>query len=213
MIFVCYLPYRVNYALLIPLLNRRSSTMVAPSRHWTHRGLQCTMRCTFAGLPPIERFAVRYGSVETSGNRGSGKCRERFPPNTRGVFYFRDRTSIHPLAGDIRFRVLPVDTIRDWNSANVAELFVQGHVLLNCDDDIPGPWSILLLSIIRTRRLGIYTFMKNQGLITEEVEQQVQRLKLAAIARSDLLGGNRQVILHQVTDAFALELPNTSEAS
>jgi hypothetical protein len=94
-----------------------------------------------------------------------------FLAGTKGILYFRDRASTHPLAGDIRFRILPIDTVHDWSSVDPAELFARGHDLL--DDTGFRPWLISLVSIIHTGGHGLYGLMKAQGWIAREAELAV----------------------------------------
>lgn len=158
---------------------------------------------SFVGLPRTEKFKASYKNLRDSA-KGivAGIC---FPPDTKGFFYFCDRTSINPLAGDLRFRVLPQDAIDESNSANGAELFARGHDLLNYDGT--EPWGSSLSHIIYQRRMGLYPFMKMQGLIADEAELRIQRLKLEFAAKGVSLYriAPRQV-LDQVTSPFVVDL-------
>lgn len=138
---------------------------------------------------------------------GTPLRRQPFPPNTKGVFYFHDHTHIHPVAGELRFRVLPIDTIRDWNSVNVAELFANGHDLP--DYDGWKPWGLSLLSIISDKRVGVYAYMREEGIITNEAVLQVERMKHSD-KRRDPSGRSAQV-LEQITSSFVADLAKQDE--
>lgn len=132
-----------------------------------------------------------------------------FPAGTKGILYFRDRTSTHPLAGDIRFRILPLDTVHDWSSVDTAELFARGHDLL--DDTGCRPWRISLASIIHTGGHGLCEAMKAQGYITAEAELAGQALPHALSQVGTNTGVRKRQILEKVTDPFVLDLSTWSE--
>ncbi|KAJ3525703.1 hypothetical protein NMY22_g10466 [Coprinellus aureogranulatus] len=128
-----------------------------------------------------------------------------FPPGTTGVFYFNDRRRFHPVAGDIRFRVLPVNTDQvSVNNVDFSAQFAQGHDLLGHDGLFP--WRISLLSIMYARR-PIYGFMKKQGYITEEAEEEVKKLRQSPAFKKLLAsqGLPRQTV-EIFTDPFIIDL-------
>lgn len=145
--------------------------------------------------------------VTRTGVTGNGYSHVPFPAGTAGIFYFQNRTSIHPLAGDIRFRVLPVDAVRDWELVDTADLFAMGHDLLLTDGF--SPWSISLLSLAVKRRLGFYDFMKERGYITEEAEMQLKAVKRSVSGHGVKYMQGRGKILEHITDPFVLDLHPT----
>lgn len=163
----------------------------------------------FEGLPMrTERWTVSYKQLGNS-SRGTKKaiC---FPPDTKGFFYFCDRTTTNPLAGDVRFRVLPQDAIEKSNSVSGTELFARGYDLLNYDGT--KPWGPSLPCIIYLKTSGVYAFMKKQGLIADEAElrlQRLQRLKPHSVAKgvgSEFFCMAQSQVLDQVTSPFSVDL-------
>ncbi|KAJ3545690.1 hypothetical protein NMY22_g2331 [Coprinellus aureogranulatus] len=125
-----------------------------------------------------------------------------FPAGTSGVFYFHDRRSVHPVAGGLRFRVLPAASIQGTESP--LELFAKGHDLL----DYTGfaPWQISLLSAMYRKR-SIYSLLKKGGCITDEAEEEVERLRSEGKA---VCGINSQIV-ERFTDPFIIDLSLSEE--
>ncbi|KAJ3517413.1 hypothetical protein NMY22_g13974 [Coprinellus aureogranulatus] len=152
------------------------------------------------------RASLYYKSVNKE--RAKGSAHLPFPPATRGVFYFHDRTDVHPTAGDIRFRVLPVGSAQGSDSDQ--DLFAKGHDLL--DHNGLFPWHISLLSVIYTRRQAIYGPLKKLGCITEEAEEEVERLRESVRSNGTKgLNGLQGQVVDRFIDPFVLDLSRTMQ--
>ena len=151
---------------------------------------------SFTGFP---KATYQFAHKATS-HRGDIQ-RFPFPPNSVGIFYFHDRTSVHPVAGEIRFRVLPMDSVKGDSPIDTASLFAQGHDLVHYSG--LRPWRVSLLSIVSRRPKGLFDFMKAHGHITDAAETQVQSLKTALPSR---VCGSTEQIVEQITDPFTLDL-------
>lgn len=114
---------------------------------------------------------------------------------------------MHPVAGDIRFRMLPFDKVEDWSSVDFSELFANGHDLLDYEGFYP--WRVSLLSIIYKRRSGLYDFMKERGHISEAAETEAERFHLAHASR-ETRGMNSRIV-DKITDPFVLNLAHLTE--
>lgn len=132
-----------------------------------------------------------------------------FPPGTKGIFYFHDRTIEHPVAGDIRFRVLPVNHAQDWSSVDATELFARGHDLLDCHGF--APWRIPLLAIIYKQRRGLYPFMKELGHISEAAETQVNCFRIALATQNRVATCVHSQIVERITHPFIMDLAMSAE--
>lgn len=151
-------------------------------------------------------------SYKKFGSAQSGSVvRVPFPPGTKGVFYFNDRTNVHPVAGDIRFRVLPLDRAKaqDWKLVDITKLFAEGEDLL--DHTGFSHWRVSLLSIIYKQRVGLFELVKQCGYVSQAAEAQVERLRLAVAANLGLgmrsfVRGITSQILDSIVDPFILDL-------
>ena len=160
---------------------------------------------TVFGKPGCRFCYKSYGSA-----RSGGQQYIPFPPNSKGIFYFHDQSSVHPAAGEIRFRLLPMDRVKDRTSIDLAGLFARGHDLL--DHAGLRPWRVSLLSIISLRRKQLYDFMKANGHITETAEAQVQRLKTVLASRPTSELGITENIVERITNPFVLDLSKSAES-
>ncbi|KAJ3545684.1 hypothetical protein NMY22_g2333 [Coprinellus aureogranulatus] len=158
--------------------------------------------CTVKG-PGGVRLGKTHLTYRSFGRKDAkGSTGLPFPPATRGVFYFHDRTNIHPVAGDVRFRAFPPGSVQ--NSDDIHDLFVKGHDLL--DHTGLAPWHISLLSVIYWKRPGFYTSLKNSGYITDEAEEEVERLRLACSSKGNASSGLKSQIVERFTDPFIMDL-------
>ncbi|TEB20619.1 hypothetical protein FA13DRAFT_1779746 [Coprinellus micaceus] len=163
-------------------------------------------RFSFTGFPKSD-YEFRYKTHGPTLRRGDVQ-RIPFPPNSIGIFYFHDRTSVHPVAGDIRFRVLPMDSVKGDASIDTTDLFARGHDLL--DHSGLRPWRVSLLSIMSRKPRDLYSFMKAHGHITDAAEMQIQSLRSTFPSRTG--SGSKEQIVEQITDPFILDLSKTAES-
>jgi hypothetical protein len=155
------------------------------------------------GLPRVCncRFAYKWLYDRTMGKT----LLIPFPPGSKGIFYFNDRSSVHPVAGDVRFRVLPVDEVEDWSSVNMADLFARGHDLV--DHSGLQPWRIALMHILRSGPAPLRDFMRAKGYISSAAEEEMRRF---ASTGAKLGSCKAEHIVERVTDPFILDLSQPS---
>jgi hypothetical protein len=100
------------------------------------------------------------------------KARIPFPSGTRGFLYCHVTDSAHPVANEIRFRVVPENS----KAADTQALFARGGDLLVS----PGvPWSIRAIKIARSRTLyaSLATLLLRDNLVSREAMNHWEQLK------------------------------------
>ncbi|TEB20636.1 hypothetical protein FA13DRAFT_207056 [Coprinellus micaceus] len=151
------------------------------------------------GLPAIANCTIVYKWLH---DPTTGKTSVvPFPPNSKGIFYFHNRSSVHPVAGDVRFRVLPVDEVEDWSSVDMADLFARGHDLI--DHGGHGPWRISLLQVLYTGPAPLRNFMRAKGYISAAAEEEMRRSTSAGVK---VRACKAEHIVEKITDPFVLDL-------
>jgi hypothetical protein len=96
----------------------------------------------FHSLSSMQAVRINYDTRESNEPsdiyyKAIGKNRIPFPTEARGFFYFHPGPSYAPIAGELRFRVVPTGSPTDFN---------QGHDLLAINQCLP--WSIPLATLL-----------------------------------------------------------------
>ena len=124
---------------------------------------------------------------------------QRFPPNTKGFFYFdRPNPLPHPAAGHLRFRVVP--------EANPA-LFTSGHDLFDVQKGSVWEKHLIHMKSNATDR-HLYDAILQEGLITPDEDRQITEMLAKGTPSSTR--GSRFPVLNSILDPFHVDFSVTS---